>query len=176
MNDQSLIDAYLPEFTYTEIHDILVNCSIDKAYQTTKNIDLSKSKIIVFLFKLRGLPTKRLNLQDLISDFGFTKLEEQFPNEILLGFWARSKIEPVANHQDFVENTISAKTKVVWNFSFLSIDSTQTKVTTETRILCVHPITKVLFSLYWLVVRPFSGLIRIQMLNIIKRDCEDLAK
>lgn len=176
MNDQSLIDKYLPEFTFSEKHEIVVNGPIDKVFLTTKNIDLSKSKIIVLLFKLRGIPTKRLNLQNLIEDFGFTNLEEQYPNETLIGFWARSKIEPVTNYKDFINNTISAKSKVVWNFSFLNNDSTHTKVTTETRIQCVNTITKILFSLYWLVVRPFSGLIRIQMLKIIKRDCEDSTK
>jgi hypothetical protein len=176
MKNQPLIDKYLPEYTFNEIHEILINSPIEKVYQVTKNFDLSKSKLIVFLFKIRGLPTKRLNLQDLILDFGFSNIEEQFLTENLIGFWAKKKIEPITNQKDFINNTISAKIKVVWNFRFSSQNSTQTKVSTETRILCVHPVTKVLFTLYWLIVRPFSGIIRIKMLKIIKKDSEIIQK
>ena len=176
MDDQPLIDKYLPEYTFNEIHEIVINSPIEKVYSVAKNFDLSKSKLIVFLFKIRGLPTKRLNLQDLISDFGFSNIEEQFPTENLIGFWARTKIEPITNHKDFINNTISARIKIVWNFRFSSLTSTRTKVSTETRILCVHPVTKVLFSLYWLIVRPFSGIIRIKMLKIIKQDAETIQK
>jgi len=176
MDDQPLIDKYLPEYTFNEIHEIVINSPIERVYSVAKNFDLSKSKLIVFLFKIRGLPTKRLNLQELISDFGFSNIEEQFPTENLIGFWARTKIEPIINHKDFINNTISARIKIVWNFRFSSLTSTRTKVSTETRILCVHPVTKVLFSLYWLIVRPFSGIIRIKMLKIIKQDAETIQK
>jgi len=48
----------------------------------------------------------------------------------------------------------------------------KTKVSTETRVLCVAPITKITFGLYWLMIKPFSGLIRKKMLKIIKKDSE----
>ena len=172
METRSLIDKYLPDYTFNEIHEIVINGPIGKVYQVAKNLDLSKSKLIVFLFKVRGLPTRRLHLPDLITDMGFTNIEERFPTEILIGFWVRTKIEQIPTPQDFVNNTISARVKIVWNFRFSNLNSAQTKVSTETRILCVHPVTKVFFSLYWLIVRPFSGLIRIKMLQILKQDSE----
>ena len=174
MGNQPLIDKYLPEYTFNEIHEIVINSPIEKVYQVARNFDLSKSKLIVFLFKIRRLPTKRFNLQDLVKDLSFSNIEEQFPRENLIGFWARTKIEPITNYKDFINNTISARIKVVWNFRFSSLNSIQTKVSTETRILCVHPVTKVLFSMYWLIVRPFSGIIRVKMLKIIKKDSEIL--
>lgn len=100
-------------------------------------------------------------MQDFISDIGFSNIEEKFPTETLMGFWVRKKIEPITSHNDFINNTISARIKVIWNFRFVKVNSTQTKVSTETRILCVSPITKAVFGLYWLIIKPFSGIIRI---------------
>lgn len=117
-----------------------------------------------------------MNLQGLISDMGFTKIEESFPTETLMGYWARTKIEPISSYEDFVNNSINARIKIAWNFHFEKLSLEQTKVSTETRVLCISPVIKIFFSLYWLVVRPFSGAIRIKMLQIIKQDSETIAK
>jgi hypothetical protein len=172
MQRNTLIEKYLPEHTFNEYHEIIVNSPIGKVYEIAKNFDLSKSKIIKFLFKIRGLPTKRLNLQHFINDIGFTNLEEDYPNETLTGFWARFKIAKIPSYQDFIQNSISPWIKVVWNFQFEKIEENKTKVSTETRVLCVAKISKVTFGCYWLIIKPFSGLIRIQMLKIIKNESE----
>jgi hypothetical protein len=174
MTNFKLIDKYLPEYTYHEYHDTVINSSIDNCYEAAKDFNLSKSKLIKILFKIRGVPTERMNLQGLISDMGFTRLEESFPTENLLGFWARTKIEPIPNLQDFLNNTINAKIKIVWNFYFEKLNPELTRVSTETRVLCIHPVTKIFFSLYWFVIKPFSGAIRIKMLQIIKQDAEQI--
>jgi len=172
MSNLKLIDKYLPEYTYNEYHEIVINRSIEKCYEAAKDFDLSKSKLIKILFKIRGIPIKRMNLQEFISDIGFTRLEESFPTENLLGFWARTKIVPISNLEDFVNNSINARIKIVWNFHFEKLNPEMTRVSTETRILIISPISKVSFSLYWFAIRPFSGAIRIKMLQIIKQDAE----
>ena len=174
MKQISLIDKYLPEYTFNEFHKIVVNCPIENVYHIAKDIDLSKSKIIKFLFKIRGLPTKRLNLQNFINDINFTNLEENSPYEFLIGFWTRVKISKISNYEDFINNSISPWLKAVWNFKFEEIEAGKTKVSTETRVLCVAPITKFTFGLYWSMIKPFSGLTRKKMLKIIKEDSESL--
>jgi hypothetical protein len=172
MTDQTLIEKYLPEYTFNEIHEVVVESPVENVYKVAKNFDLSKSKLIKVLFKIRELPTKRMNLQDFICDIGFTNIEENPPTENLMGFWAVTRIEPITNKEDFIDNAISARLKVVWNFSFEELNPEQTKVITETRILCVSLITRITFGLYWLIIKPFSGIIRKKMLNIIKQDSE----
>ena len=172
MKKSTLIDKYLPEYTFNESHEIVVNSPIENAYHAAKDVDLSKSRIITFLFKIRGLPTKRLNLQHFIDDIGFTNLEENYPYESLVGFWARAKIEKIPSYEDFSNNSIHPWLKVVWNFRFEKLEKEKTKVSTETRVLCVAPITKYTFGLYWIIIKPFSGLIRKKMLKIIKDDSE----
>lgn len=175
MTSETLIDRYLPEYSFNEYHEIVINSPIETVYKAAGNFDLSKSKLIKILFKLRGLPTKRLKLQDFITDIGFTNIEENFPTENLIGFWAKTKIVPIASHDDFINDTISPRVKVVWNFHLKSLGSTQTKLSTETRILCVSPVTRITFGSYWLIIKPFSGATRKKMLQIIKNDSESIA-
>jgi hypothetical protein len=171
---KTLIDKYLPQYTFGEHHETVVNCPIQNVYDVARDFDLSKSKLIKFLFRLRGLPTKRMRLQDFIVDIGFTYLEENPPYENLTGFWMRPRIERIPSYEDFLNDSISSRVKVVWNFRFEEMEENKTKVSTETRILCVVPITKLTFGLYWTMVKPFSGLIRKEMLNIIKDGSEAL--
>ena len=172
MQKNSLIEKYLSEYTFNEYHEIVVNSPIENVYKIAKDFDMAKSKAIKFLFKVRGLPTKRLNLRNFIDDIGFTYLEENYPYENLIGFWARLKIAKIPSYEDFIHNSISPWIKVVWNFKFKKIDENNTKVSTETRVLCVSKITKITFRLYWLIIKPFSSFIRTQMLKIIKNESE----
>ena len=174
MKKNTLIDKYLPQYTFNEFHEIVVNRSIENVYHVAKVFDLSRSRTISLLFKIRGLPTKRLNLQNFVDDMGFTNLEENYPYESLIGFWARIKIAKIISYEDFANNSISPWLKVVWNFQFEELEKGKTKVSTETRVLCVAPITKLTFGLYWTFIKPFSGLIRKKMLKIIKDDSESL--
>ena len=169
---KKLIDKYLPKYSFNEYHETTINGPIEEVYETAKNFDLSKSHLIKWLFKVRGLPTKRMHLQDFISDIGFSTIEENIPVENLIGFWARYKIEPILNPDDFIKNTISARIKVVWNFYLEKLDSNQVRLSTETRVLCITPSAKVTFGLYWMIIKPFSGVIRKKMLRIIKQSSE----
>jgi hypothetical protein len=59
--------------------------------------------------------------------------------------------------------------KIFWNFYFKSVSDNETVVSTETRILCLSAKVKRRFSVYWFFVRPFNGLIRLEILRLIKK-------
>jgi hypothetical protein len=171
----TLIDKYLPEYSFREFHDIVVdNGSIEKVYAVARDFDMSKSKLISMLFKVRGLPTGDMHALAFIAAMGFTNIEETVPAEYLVGFLRTDRIEPVTGHADFVANTLGASLKVVCNFSFAPLNPRQVKVSTETRILCVGTRAKLAFGLYWLMVGPFSRLIRREMLKLVKLEAERL--
>ena len=172
MTRKKLIDKYLPRYSFNEYHETIINGHIEEVYETARNFDLSKSHLIKWLFKIRGLPTKRMHLQDFISDIGFTIIEENIPVENLIGFWARYKIESIPSPDDFIRTTISARVKVVWNFYLEELDSNQVRLSTETRVLCITPSAKITFGIYWMIIKPFSGIIRKKMLRIIKENSE----
>ena len=113
-----------------------------------------------------------MHLQDFISDIGFTIIEENIPVENLIGFWARYKIEPIKTPDDFIHNTISPRIKVAWNFYLEKLEANQVRLSTETRVLCITPSAKITFGIYWMIIKPFSGVIRKKMLRIIKENSE----
>ena len=151
--EQPLINKYLPEYNYIESHHILVNASVMECFLAAKTLDMSKSFLTKTLLKLRGLPTEDLTLQGFIKNICFTYLEEHPYTEFVI---------------DASQDTL----KIIWNFHFEKIEENKTMVSTETRILCLTKRSKFLFSLYWFLIKPFSGLIRLEMLRLIRKNAE----
>lgn len=169
-----LIDDFLPKFTFNEIHKIKVSSTPEKIYPILPNLDFSESWISKILFRLRGLNVKKFTFESMREGMHFKILKENPPNEILIGLLVNSKLKPVfIQNSDFFANFGESNSlKIVWNFSLEKISDSQTLVQTETRILCTGKKMKSRFSIYWFFVRPFSGLIRMEMLRIVKKRSE----
>ena len=167
-----LLDKYLPEFTFREYHQIEVACPKETAYAAARGLDFSTSKTIKFLFAARGLPIRDLTLEGFCRQVNFTFLEEIPSEEFIIGFWAINRVEKISDPKQFAADNQSRRLKVVWNFKISGKGEGQTIVSTETRVLCIARITRFFFSIYWPIIRPFSGLIRIKMLKIIKESAE----
>jgi hypothetical protein len=167
-----LLDKYLPKYTYKEYHDIQVSCSKKYAYTAARNLDFSNSKTIKFLFTIRGLPTNDMTLEGFSNQVKFTFLEEIQNEEFIIGFWAKVGVEKILDKEQFAIDNKSRRLKVVWNFKINRIEDELVVVSTETRVYCIAMITKLFFAIYWPIIRPFSGLIRKKMLNIIKENAE----
>ncbi|HUS01538.1 MAG TPA: hypothetical protein VMY77_07420 [Chitinophagaceae bacterium] len=148
-----LIDKYLPGYTYNECHEKLIKASAEKCFIAAKNLDMRESFTTKTLMKLRGLPAKDLTLPGFIKNMCFTYLEEQ-------------------PFKEFVIDASQRSTKIIWNFYFKKIENDRTLVSTETRILCQTKRSKILFSVYWFFVKPFSGITRHEMLRLIKKKAE----
>ncbi len=58
--------------------------------------------------------------------------------------------------------------KAVWDFR-LTPEAGGTRLSTETRINCTDAASRRRFRLYWRIVGPFSGLIRIALLRAVAR-------
>jgi hypothetical protein len=149
-----LIDKYLPQYAYNEYHQRIINASAEKCFLAAKNLDISKSFISTTLMKLRGLPTKDLHLQGFLKNMCFTYLEDDPFKEFVID----------ASQQNII---------MIWNFYFKELSENKTVASTETRILCLTKRSKFLFSIYWFFIKPFSGIIRIEMLRLIKKKAEN---
>ncbi len=166
--EKLLLAKYIPEFQFNEIHKIVVNANASDAYKTTMELDLSKSRVIKILFKLRGLPFRNKRFTTINSDMRFTLLEEIPPSEFLYGFWFSGKTEWVVDLNEFINDRTKYNAKVGWSFCFNERTDGTTEIITETRVLCLNKITKFIFSIYWFFIKPFSGLVRLEMLRLIK--------
>ncbi len=167
-----LLNKYLSRFQFNEVHTIHANANAEMCYDAALNLDLAKSKIIKLLFQLRGLPFKRSRLNEVTEDMRFTLLEENKYREFLYGFRLKNKIEWITDKNEFMENTSSYSMKAGWSFSFHEDEKGMTEIRTETRVYCFNLKTKIVFGMYWFLIRLFSGWIRIEMLKLIKKRAE----
>jgi len=170
-----LIDNYVKDFDFNEIHNIAINASASEIYPNIKNIDFLKSGIIKTLFALRGLPRSMSNLDGFIKA-GFMYLADVQNEEIVLGFLAGSKGLQRVKPADFVKFNEKWHIKGAWNFSLEKIDENKTILTTETRIICTDITARFTFRLYWFLISSFSGLTRKIMLKMIKEETEHKCK
>ena len=169
-----LIDDFLPKYDFVETHDIKISASAETVFGVMDKVDLCESPIIRALFFLRGLPNAKLRLRDLQkSRFEILGIREN--KELLLGlagkFWTlRGEMQEV-NANNFREFDKKGFAKAVWNFS-VDGSGNETRLTTETRVRCLDDASRRSFGFYWTFIQPFSGLIRNEMLKIVKKKAE----
>jgi hypothetical protein len=181
-----LIESFIPNPDAIETHEIEIAASREAVYQALWTTDLGGSPIIKILMALRSLPgivshPKRLRhlpgqitLQTIIER-GFGQLAEEPGKEVVLGvvgqFW-----RPTGNILPFSKEMFRGPVQTglargVWNFAVQDAGQGRTVLSTETRVVCGDAASRLKFRAYWIVVMPFSGLIRMIMLRAVKKAC-----
>ena len=180
-----LIESFAPNPDAVETHRIVINASRETVYRSLWTADLGASPLIKFLLALRSLPAfignpcrsrpRQITLQTIL-DSGFGLLAEKPDEEIVLGvsgrFWRPTGNLSPFNRPDFDRPIPVGMARAVWNFSLSEQIAGQTILRTETRITCGDPASRRKFLAYWLIVRPFSGLIRLIMLKRVRKTAE----
>ena len=186
-----LIDSFAPNPDAVETHSIAINASPEIVYRALWTADLGDSLIIKLLLGLRSLPEvilrggrlprdRKVTLHTII-DSGFGILANE-PEEVVLGvtgkFW-----RPTGNLLPFDRGSFAGVVprdvaRAVWNFSMKEDSSGGTILSTETRVICGDSASRRKFRMYWFFVRPFSDLIRLIMLRIVRQTsvCRGLPK
>lgn len=169
-----LIDEFLSEYDFVETHGISIHAGVADIYRAANEVDFSESFLIRWLFRLRGMSAENVTLQSLKKS-RFEILGETVNRELVLGvvgrFWkAQGDLQKI-DGESFKKFDTVGYAKAVWNFS-LQPDGSDTRLTTETRIRCTDAESRKRFGFYWIFIRPFSGLIRMEMLRAIKRRAE----
>jgi len=164
------LSQWLEMYQFSEYHEINIEKEADHVFKVIKNVDISQSRIIRTLFKIRGLPQGMSNFYAFLEN-GFILLEEKENDEIILGFligWnGLAKVPP----DEFKHLQDKRYIKGVWNFKLAPLGK-NTVLSTETRVYCPTMLSRIRFSIYWFVISRFSGLIRIIMLRSIKEQVE----
>lgn len=176
MRKPMLIDEYLPIYDVRERHRITVHAPVERVYQAVRALDISEARLTRLLFRLRGLPCPpRLTLDDFLK-MRFILLDERPNQELLLGlvgkFWTPAgelrRLEP----EEFIDFDERGYAKAAWNFSLTQATNGVVSLATETRVSCTDSASRRKFRLYWTVVGTFSGIVRREMLQIIKQNAE----
>lgn len=169
-----LIDEFLPEYDFSETHDIKIRATAKNVFHTLNEVDLCASPVIRWLFRLRGIPTEKMTLREL-RRMRFETLGEVKNREILLGlagrFWTPTGNLRKVDAENFREFNEKGFAKAVWNFS-LDESADETRLTTETRIKCLDGESRKKFGFYWTLIQPFSAWIRKEMLKTVRQKAE----
>jgi hypothetical protein len=169
-----LIDEFLPKYDFVETHDIKIRAAAENVYQALWEMDVCESWIARWLFFLRGLPSDKMTLKDL-KRVKFEILDKIINRELVIGlagkFWSINGSLQKVTAENFRQFDKKGFAKAAWNFS-IEETGNGSRLMTETRIQCLDDESRRSFGFYWTFIQPFSGLIRMEMLKIVKRKAE----
>jgi hypothetical protein len=177
------VERWLPRFDASADYSTIIHASPQRVYDVARHADFGGSLITRILFSLRSFDftlSRTVNVLkpsfDGLIENGFILLEENPPNEIVLGlvgkFWTASGCVQKITADEFKKFEQSGFAKVACNFLLTPQTDGTTILSTETRILCTDGSSKKKFLRYWFFIGPFSGLIRREMLRSIKKKVE----
>ena len=187
-----LIDAFLPAYHVTERHSTVVKVPAEQVYAALRRADLADCRVVRLLLALRVLPAaltggvrgwaklrKRMSESIRLREFeeeGFAVLAETPPKELLIGLvgtlWTLRSGMRAVDARSFKESQPAGTARAAWNFAIEPAATGGCRLSTETRVQCADPASRRRFRMYWLLIRPASGLIRRCMLRAIKREAE----
>lgn len=177
------IDEWLPQYQLSANYALLVHASTEKTYASLKHANFSDLAIVRRLMRLRGYRLGGGNVPESNArpdaSSAFLELAAIPPWEVVLGitgrFWRPDGgIVRGLTPAEFADFHHDGYAKAVWNFSLAPADC-GTRLRTETRVQTFGRSATLKFRAYWIVVKPFSGLIRKAMLREVQRIAEQAA-
>ena len=174
-----LIRGWLgPDARLLQRHELLVAASPDRAYDALLDARFRDMPVVRLLFVLRRIPhTKEMTLRRFTSTRPFMVLEEDAPREIVFGVTSgfpgsgASQNGMLWTPEDFRTFAQHGGMRAVANFRVDPVDG-GALLSTETWVETFGTGARRLFALYWLLIGPFSGLIRREFLRAARRAAE----
>ncbi len=174
-----LLNEIMPEWHFGNHHQIVVEAPADRVVAALESIRLDRdsSWLVRAFFRARGLsvptgPTPR----DALTASGFSVIGERLGREIVFGiagkFWAPREMANLVRVPDaraFQEFARPGHAKAAISFRVEPLDDGRTLLGTETRVWCTDRRARLLFGIYWTLIRIPSGIIRVDMLRAIAR-------
>jgi len=167
-----LIDDFLPEYDFHERHEIFVAAPKESVRRAAEAWRPDSSLLWRWLVRLRGLGSPEGTLREWAEASGFLRLAET-DDEVVYGqagrFWSRAAMVSPRTIEEF--RSITDPRYAVAAMNILGEPDASgrgTRLFTETRVRCLGASSRRWFRLYWLVIRPFSGLLRRAILSGIR--------
>ena len=171
------LDDFLPTYEFVERHSLAIDAPagrIDAAFRTVSIADIPVARALWWMRRL-GRPSGDLTKPFVSSELPGLVLDDVPGEGIVLGltgqFWKirggyRDATRP-RTADEFVAYDRSDMCKAVIDFRV-----GESSLSTETRVHVADLAARRKFRRYWLVIRPFSGLIRILFLRAARRRAE----
>lgn len=173
-----VLNSLLPEYQFSEHHTTVVLGKQDRVFEAVEAMDLSDSRVARVLMRLWRIPAKMLSKK--VSDRNmsvadFIPLVRTPHTDLargLIGGRNAPADKSAVDAEAFRAFDEPGCIKLVWAFWLTDLGDDRIRVDTETRVLCTDKKTLRAFTVYWLIIRPWSGLIRMRLLASIKRTAE----
>lgn len=168
----TLIETVMPEYERREFHRRPTAAPADGLWAAIHNVTTGELSLARALMALRAPGRRAYAPGPVLASFermGFRVLAQEPARELLLGgigrFWRPSGgLVRLATVEQFAAFAVPGYAKVAFNFRLGG-----GTLSTETRIAGTDARARRLFSLYWVAVRPWSGVIRREWLRAIAR-------
>jgi hypothetical protein len=170
------LDDFLPDYEFSERHSLAIDAPADRIDQAFRSVSMADILAARALWRIRrlGRPYGDSKKPFVGGELPGVVLEDVPQEGIVLGltgqFWrllgSRDRDKP-RTADEFLAFTRPDTCKAVIDFRV-----GYASLSTETRVHVADPAARRRFRLYWLVIRPFSGLIRILLLRAARRRAE----
>jgi hypothetical protein len=169
----TLIDEVMPSYDRRELHRRTTAASPGALWQAVHDLSGDELKLMRLLMGMRSLGRRPGRSDRTVLEgferMGFRPVAEQQGQELVVvgigRFWELSGgLRRVEGREQFTAFDEPGYAKVAFNFLL-----TGNTLSTETRIAGTDAFARRRFGLYWLLVRPGSGLIRHEWLRAIDR-------
>ncbi|HEV8687753.1 MAG TPA: hypothetical protein VGQ84_10805 [Gaiellaceae bacterium] len=160
----SLLSDLLPRWDVRKRHTIELSAPPERVWTALNETTLGDMPVARLLFRVRGLPSARE--RGLLDLEGFQRIAEDPGRELVVGAVGRPWIPTARLRRDADVRTFSEPgyAKMALNVTY----DGQT-LATETRVALTDSRSRRWFRLYWLVIGPFSGVVRKAWLRAIAR-------
>lgn len=166
----SPLDPWLPRFSVREYHRQAVACSPARAIEETLRLPVAPDRVVRALLLMRGLGAGRETIGEFAGRGGFVVLERTATSFVfgLAGRIAGGAGPKRASTREEWMSWRAPGVKIVADFRAWPGEGGQGSVlATETRVQGLDRTSRALFRAYWLVVGPFSALIRRRWLRAV---------
>jgi len=180
------LDAFLPAFEFSERHGLEIGAEPARVDQALREVSIAEIPVARALYLLRGLGRAALDTREPflgLARLGSVTLEDVAGEGLVLGltgqFWrlrGGTGLPRPRTADEFLAYDRPDVCKAVIDFRIAETRLGRCAVSTETRVHVSDPAAWRAFRRYWLVVRPFSGLIRILFLRAVRRRAERQAR
>jgi hypothetical protein len=161
------VENWLPAFDVGERHETKIALPPERALQRALATAAAPDAFIRFLFRLRGLSPDG-SIERFMETNGFVVLERTARTYVVGLVARRARLVPVRDSVGWREIDRPYSLKIAADFRAEPAPE-GARVITETRVAATSFWALVVFRLYWLVVGPFSALIRRRWLRAAAR-------
>jgi len=151
------IQNWLPSFDVGERHEATIALPPEQALNLALAVPVAPDSFVRLLLRLRGIRSDG-SIEEFMAASGFLLLERTATSYVVGLFVGHSPV-PVADAGAWRAANMPRSLKIAADFRTEPVPG-GARLITETRVAATGFVALLVFRLYWLIVGPFSALIR----------------